>query len=259
MACRIQCYDLRDDMAKERKLRNPPIVEALIDIRAHFEPGRDTPDFALFGELVKDRYPTAETRQTVTFELNVGKETSTKHESAIEGYLFRSKDGTEVVQSKPSGFAFSRLKPYLSWEEMSVEAWRLWTLYRDRFHPTNVVRIATRFINRLEFPGAAVDLDDYLTIGPRLPPNGPQSVLGFSTVVTIPVPPKTVVVVRCTDQTGAGTLGVVSILLDLDIIREVTAEPNDDIAIRQALADLRTIKNGMFFDSLTERAIEVFA
>jgi uncharacterized protein (TIGR04255 family) len=117
-------------MATQQHLTNPPIVEALIDIRARFDDGMRPEVFESFGLQIVDRYPNRDTRMFHSFAVRIEKNQAQPplQESAIEGYLFRSPDGTEVVQSKPTGFAFSKLKPYGSRETMLQEAWRLWEL-----------------------------------------------------------------------------------------------------------------------------------
>ena len=133
-------------MAQVRPLRNPPIIEAVIDFRVQYSRQTAAADFEQFHELISADYPGSKTRQgvEVKIDLDGGK---SEQLSILSGFLFSSADGTQVVQSKVDGFSFSRLKPYQDWDTMFREAWRLWVAYRNRFSPDRIIRLSTRFIN----------------------------------------------------------------------------------------------------------------
>ena len=45
-----------------------------------------------------------------------------KAQFQVDGYVFTSADGKQVVQYRLDGFTFSRLRPYTRWEEVFAEA-----------------------------------------------------------------------------------------------------------------------------------------
>ena len=77
------------------------------------------------------------------------------------------------------GFTFSRLKPYETWENLRDEAYRLWQKYREITSP-EIIRVALRYINKLEFPLPIKNFSDYLTAAPIVPAELPQGVSSFS-------------------------------------------------------------------------------
>lgn len=243
-------------MAKIRPLRNAPITEAVVDFGARFASPPEKAAFDEFASQAKAAYPAQETRHEVGFTLRPG-EVPTQI-SKYAGLLLRSADGLHAVQIKPDGFAFSRLKPYTSWDQMMDEAWKQWSAYVSIFKPERVFRVAARFINRLEIAGTLLDFDEYLTIMPKLPEGMPQQVSAFASTVTIPgIAPGTFGMVRTSFDAGS-VKDSIPIILDIDIIRECDVEPADK-ALRLAIEELRPIKNAAFFGSLTEKAVEVFA
>jgi uncharacterized protein (TIGR04255 family) len=174
-------------MGTSRHLRNAPITEAIIDIGVFFDTPRKAEQFADISASIAADYPTREERHQVTMQYNMQQQQGSVG-GTLAGYLYRSVDSTQVVQSHLGGFTFSRLKPYRDWDSMFEEAWRLWQIYRTIFKPIQVRRIATRFINRLEFPLVEnFDFDHYLTAAPRLPATVPQIYAEFATSVTVPV------------------------------------------------------------------------
>ena len=46
-------------------------------------------------------------------------------------------------------FSYSKLRPYEHWEATRAGAKDLWHQYQDFFKPTNVNKLALRYINRL--------------------------------------------------------------------------------------------------------------
>lgn len=244
-------------MAQVRPLRYPPIIEAVIDFRVQYSRRTAAADFEQFHQLISADYPGSKTRQgvEVKIDLDGGK---TEQLSILSGFLFSSADGTQVVQSKVDGFSFSRLKPYQDWDTMFREAWRLWVAYRNRFCPDRIIRLSTRFINRLDIPGTNIDFDDYLLVGPRIPEGAPQQLSSFSTSVEIPsIGENTVGRVRYVFESATIT-DVAPLLLDIDVIRECDIAPDADEYVQATIAKLRPIKNILFFGSLTEKAARIF-
>lgn len=244
-------------MSTPRPLRSPPVVEAIIDVLARFDAPPFEEQLARVGAELITEYPQTDKRITYEWAVNKGEPAPAK--MRVVGLVYRSDAMARVVQVREDGCSFSQLKPYSSWDAAFSEWRRVWALYRDTLSPARVVRVSTRFINRLEFPGAAIDFDDMLAIGPRLPPSGPQYLSAFSTVVTIPeVAPRTRCVLRSSYEGNLGPDGKVPVMLDLDVVRECDFDPRDDAGIFAAIDELRPIKNLMFFGSLTDKAVEVF-
>jgi hypothetical protein len=102
-----------------------------------------------------------------------------EHDDAHEhiGYAFRSKDGQHVFSARLDGFDFSVGHPYGRWEEFRDEALRLWELFKKVSGVREIVRVAVRYINRIDIPTThSVKLDHYLTIYPEVPDDWPSGV-----------------------------------------------------------------------------------
>jgi uncharacterized protein (TIGR04255 family) len=245
-------------MAKpQKKLRNPPITEAVIDFTVQFTQPQPPDKLLEFEAFIEGDYPNCEPRRMFMWRFE--KEGVTRDESSIVGYLHRSADATRAVQTKTDGISFSRLKPYDDWDTSLTEAWRLWRIYSSHFKPLRVQRLATRFINRLELPGPQLDFDDYLLIGPRLPEEVPQVLAQFNTAVTIPAAEGTNAVIRTAYPAPGPTGSTIDVILDIDISRQCDVDSGDHETLLRLIQELRPIKNTFFFGSLTEKAVELFA
>ena len=142
-------------MAEIRHLGNAPITEAVIDFRAKLPDKFDPKVFMQLEERLKPRYPeiSEQGASQLQFQIRGARDISqTSKYIGPTGYRFTSEDRKNILQLKTDGFTFSRLKPYTDWKQFSEEAFELWHVYLEVANPKMLVRIATRFINRIEIP-----------------------------------------------------------------------------------------------------------
>ncbi len=136
----------------------------------------------------------------------------------------------------------------------------LWEKYRDRYRPDRVARCSVRFINRLTLPAAPFDFDDYIIGLPKIPPELPQVLQDFSVSYVIPLNPigQAIGRVQIAFSSKDLTQFQTPVLLDLDILQECDIDPMDTGEVNKIFDNLRTLKNQVFFGTLTETAIKVF-
>ncbi|MCP4414034.1 MAG: TIGR04255 family protein, partial [Gammaproteobacteria bacterium] len=138
---------------------------------------------------LEDTYPIKKDINHGNFgiHINDGQTLSTDIQRSRIGVRLNSQNELQIVQLKTSGFTFSRLEPYESWDQMEQEAKRLWDIYSNASTPVNITRVATRFINVMRIPmDGFVDFDKVLTAAPQVPENLPQGIASFLTRVVIP-------------------------------------------------------------------------
>lgn len=248
-------------MATIEKLKNPPITEALIDIRANLPSGIDLPVLATFHTEIKDRFP--EKKERIIFEggfqINAeGMTESLPSSQRITGYFFQSSDGGKIVQARLDGFTFNKLKPYEDWKMFQNEAKELWKYYLEVAKPTNITRIALRYINRIEIPLPCKDFKDYILTLPDVAPGVPQGLDHFLMRLSIP-DPKTSSAAIITETTGQIDESGKSIpfIFDVDVFRQTILEPTSG-EIWEVMDTLHELKNSIFFNSITDKTKELF-
>jgi uncharacterized protein (TIGR04255 family) len=69
----------------------------------------------------------------------------------------------------------SHLAPYENWNAVRDEARRLWALYRSIAKPSKLIRLAVRYINRIDMPLPLGDFKDYLRTVPDVTTREPCS------------------------------------------------------------------------------------
>lgn len=236
-------------------LSKAPIVEGLIDIRV--ERSATTSIAALkvaCDELAAEFSSRVELRHWAG-QISLSPQESPSISTAVDelgGFLLRSADEKWVVQFRVDGLTVSRLQPYGSWDELKGKASALWAKYSEAAKPSKVVRIASRFINRVQLPIGESFEKTFLTnfvIGPTLP----QSIAGYLLRVVIPFEDKNAIAIVTQSLGGNST----DCILDLDAFSE-QPQGIDESSMWSKLDGLREVKNLLFFGSFTEAALERF-
>jgi uncharacterized protein (TIGR04255 family) len=236
-----------------------PIKEAVLDLRAELPPTVRLDRLSTFQERIRERYPQKRERKhwEATLGFNEGGLQTPVSKGGIDGFLFSSSDGLNTVQARLDGFTFNRLHPYDRWETFRDEAKGLWEHYLQVATPTAVKRLALRYINRLELPLPFKDFKEYILTTPEISPALPQGLKTFFMRLEIPHESyQAVAIITETMEAPSSTLRL-PVILDIDVIRETTVSPSSS-EIWQVFEQLRDFKNEIFFNSITEKAKELF-
>ncbi|NGZ02642.1 MAG: hypothetical protein CV090_06295 [Nitrospira sp. WS238] len=240
--------------------RNPPITEALIDIRVELPSGVELSHLEKLHDEIRLQYPTKKLRHRWEGKVEFKEGTSPVSETkdlGPDGILFWSTDEKQLVQFRLDGFTFNRLRPYKTWDSMITEAQPLWDIYVVGIKPIQVARLALRYINSIEIPEKMFELEEYLAEPPRIP-NGLSPLMEeFLSRIVIAFPEFDAKAIITQAPQPSKNPNVTSILLDLDVSRSVNLEPrSQDIWV--ILSKLRDLKNRVFDKYITEKTKELF-
>lgn len=238
---------------------NAPITEALLDIRVELPAEVDIKKLESFHDRVKDRYPDKKTKGMVAVQVEVSPDGTPQSLPALggpQGFLFRSPSEHKIVQARVDGFTFNKLKPYEEWKKFRNEARELWNAYREMFKPTKITRIALRYINRIEVPLPFGDFKEYILTNPEIAPKLPQSLAHFYMQLVMPKPDIQATAVITQTMEKATENNLLPLVLDIDVFKE--ALYTDEKTMWDDIEQLRTFKNDIFFDSVTDKAKELF-
>ncbi len=117
--------------------------------------------------------------------------------------------------------------------------------------------MALRYINRIEIPLPIRDFKDYLLTIPQIAPNLPQALAHFIMRLVVPNPEigATAVINVVMDQSSSAKFQ--PIIFDIDVFK-IMNHPGNSEEIWQDFDQLRIFKNEIFFNSITDRAKELF-
>lgn len=238
---------------------NAPITEALLDIRVELPADVDIKKLECFHDLVKDRYPDKKTKGMVAVQVQVSPDGTPQSLPALggpQGFLFRSPSEHKIVQVRLDGFTFNKLKPYEEWKKFRDEAAQMWKMYREMFNPSKITRIALRYINRIEVPLPFGDFKEYILTNPQIAPKLPQSLAHFYMQLVMPNPDIQATAVISQTMENVTDNNLLPLVLDIDVFKE--AIYTDEKTMWDDIDKLRNFKNDIFFDSVTDKAKELF-
>jgi len=248
-------------MARPRPLRDAPIVEAIVDFRVPPNPKLDPESLKELRAALATSFPKEEVRQRREAQIGVGDDGILKanvRELGFHGLFLRSEDNNSVVQFRPDGFSYSKLKPYTNWAEVRDQAFEYWEMYAAIARPSAVVRVALRYINRMAIPlSHGADFGTYLVGAPIVPPALPQLVSHFLNTIVLHEP-KHELQANVTQALEQSTADNMLVVFDIDAYRQhdFDADLKD---LRPVFEALHAFKNDIFFEYLTEVTLEAFA
>jgi uncharacterized protein (TIGR04255 family) len=246
-------------MRKWPRLPNAPIVEAILDIRVRFAVPVDILRLESFQDAIRDRYPVKLGRMSFETEVRVEGQAVQQgvRRSGPDGFLFKDSEQKRTVQARSDGFTFNWLKPYDTWEALRDEAREHWERYRATFNPEAAMRVALRYINRIELPLPFADFAEYVRTLPVVAPELPQGLRTFLMRLEIPEPQRGFIgILTETIEQPSGDGRYLPFILDIDVIREATFDPAGPL-IWETLEQLRDFKNELFFGSITTKTKEL--
>jgi uncharacterized protein (TIGR04255 family) len=253
----------------ERKppYKNPPITEAVIDLRVKLPDGTAVDELRQLETRLPDTFsaPVELYEDITTIEFRGKLAPIPRTTRTHQGYRIAKADESRVLQAKVDGFSYSALAPYDRWETFCPETRSLWELYRDRYQPVQVTRVAVRYINRIDIPleifnsRGQLKLESFFKSYPHITEELPHNTMaGFIMQVPIPQPDIESVLLLKQGVVPPPRPGIFSVLLDLDLFRDVAWDPNDDAMIWEFFDTLRDRKNQAFEASITETTRELF-
>ncbi|MCF6157900.1 MAG: TIGR04255 family protein [wastewater metagenome] len=244
-------------MNKYYDFPNNPIIEALLDIQVKLPEGTPVTQLESFHEKIRKYFPEKQQRISTRSGITLMPEAATlPNEGVFDGYFLQSPDKKKIIQVRLDGFTYNKLKPYKDWEEFRNEAQALWNLYFQITTPVRIMRIALRYINRVEIPLPLKDIKEYLSTAPEIAPELPQIVNYF--FMRLVIPNTDIQAVAVINQTLEGPTddNKLPVIFDIDVFRDVDYTDNR-AEIWTEFEKLHIFKNDIFFHSITEKTKEL--
>jgi uncharacterized protein (TIGR04255 family) len=245
-----------------QNLPRAPIVEAVIEIRARATQTLEESSLRSALEHRLAGYDFLDSLREFHGEVKIegGKPPIQKvSELGWMGVRFRSNDGKHIAQFKRDGFVFSRLEPYLTWEQLYGEQQRLWAIFKELAEPAEIQRVGLRYINRIKLPPGELRFEGYMQPAPLTPRDLDLPFHGFTHHDTLAVPdrPYAINVIRTIQPPRDAGDAVIALILDIDVFTTESLVL-EEAALGRHLLEMRWLKNKVFFGSITEKALEMF-
>ncbi len=147
-----------------RKYKKPAIQEAIFEVKFDYA-GFDSAIPGQFFEKVRQLYPKKQDIKHISVFLGASHNTPPIQAPSIQAC---KEDGTELLQVGP-GIVVANCLRYTSWENFSETIYAAINAYIDLAKPSNVTRVATRYINSFLIPEEKINLSDYFCLGFQIP------------------------------------------------------------------------------------------
>lgn len=153
-----------------KKYSNPPIIEAICEFRFPPETSWATDVADKISKAIQNKFPNKESRYVQEIQFSPDPQNSklmqhnvrTRHLTAL-----LSEDRSKLIQIGAHLIAINKLKPYLGWEEFSLDIQKILNELKNVTKPTVFQKIGLRYINQIELPLEA-KLEDFLTVKIKL-------------------------------------------------------------------------------------------
>lgn len=184
-------------------------------------------------------------------------------DEGLDALLFRSEDGKQLTQFRRTGYSFNRLAPYEGMDLYLPEIQRTWENYRSIVDPLRIRKIGLRTINRIALPlgpEGNLELDLYFRTGPQIPKVQERTLTftGFLNQHQI-ADVKTGQLANIVLATQEANAGKLTILLDIDAYDARLRESLDWEGIWQSIDSLRSLKNEIFYEIVTDECLKLFS
>ncbi len=250
------------DELSQLKLAKPPIVEAVVDIDCDMPPTMDLAALESRGrDLFSPSYPQFRTQliQEHEFKQEIGSAPEMAVRRSIHAIQFLHDNEQQLVQIRTLGFSFNRLTPYSGLDDYLPEIQRTWALFSTLVAPVQIRAVRLRYINRILLPltNGRVELDEYLKLGPRLPDEERLTLAGFLNqhAVVEAITGNQANIVLTTQPQLANQL---PLIFDIEATSAGNAEPTDWPWIETRIRSLRSLKNHIFRNTLTDKCLKLF-
>lgn len=166
---------------QRRVYPRPPIVEALVEFRFAQAVPLSKMRGALAGNLPHGYEKSPSVRYRIDLEAAVtGRDVRTAGKRNVEAYFFRGRSGLRLIGCRASSLSAHVLAPYPGWENFQDVVDECVAAAAPVLGSEVLKSVAVRYVDRIVIPGAAPNLQEFLTIAPRTPEGAGSILTGFS-------------------------------------------------------------------------------
>lgn len=239
-------------------LSKPPIVEAVLEIHVNPSPNLTTDKLKNPAKKLFESFPEQRTRREFEgqYQLDAkGEKVNQQTRQEITGYIYEERERKQILQFLKNRYAYNRLQPYVSWDDFVENARSNWeNYYIGTAEPESITKLRLRFLNHLHIP-TTEEPSAYVTTYPSLPDTINDTVNSFFYRIGL------------IDREGITSRAVhtlkpaknefqVILVIDNSVEMTIQTDP-DNQEIWEKIEKLRSKKNQLFFELLTDRAIDL--
>lgn len=235
-----------------------PIHEAIFDIKVSGVENTDIKSYQELSHNALSEFPNTDKRIQLSGRFKVDQEkqdvVNESKKKNILGVIYSNPNENIKVQFRKDGYTLNMLKPYSNWNEFSSIAFKYWQVYKREIKPTEINRIALRYINKIVLPLKGLDFNTYFRNMPEMPTVLKQAYSDFFLRIESQCKDSNnnAIIIRTFNKPNNKEL---PFILDIDVYRrEDISEGN----IKGHFELLRKNKNDIFESLITDKTRKLF-
>lgn len=245
------------------KLRNPPVVEAIVDFECEVQADDNLKKLQEpMRNAFRERYPKVQPKflREMHLKTDGSGDFNSSLRSSLQAWMYTSADEKQIVQVRQSGFSFNQLAPYMGFDAYLSRIKEAWLVYRKLVEPIGLNRVSLRYINRILLPQTEVENGDFsrfLTVTPVLPKDSQLLPGGFLTQYQARD--------KISGQRATVALAIqpaegdkLPIIFDNGVAMEGKWDPDDWSEQQSVLISLRKYKNRIFSETVKDACMKLF-
>lgn len=163
-----------------QKYSNPPIVEAVCEVRFTPETSWDLTIPGLMYERLRKDFPIKEQMAYQEFEIGPNQLMDiSKSIKQGQRMVFRDTRRNRMIQLGDKVLSMHVNKPYKSWTEYRESIHRAYSTIMELVPDPTISRIGLRYINQIHIPGKTIELENYFNFRPFIGGGLPQNIINF--------------------------------------------------------------------------------
>jgi uncharacterized protein (TIGR04255 family) len=233
----------------------PPIVLSIVQFRYEKLENFNSKKIKELGEEIKKDFPVVSEAIVQNIRIDNTSETKfTLDSREINGVRFENNEKTAALIIDGSKFTFESNLPYTNWLELSKIVRRMWELFSPSLDGLMLTGLSMRFLNRINLPIDFTDPSKYFT-------TFIQSSSGTHGINTYQLK-YTSTFNDCISHIGHSiepAIGdKITYFFDIDVIKikRINNQPEE---IWPIFEELKTLKNNIFFDGITEETLKLLS
>ncbi len=248
------------DPSRIKYLTKAPIVEALLDFRFGGISISDIEQLTSVTLPFKEKLSFFQIRKQISGDESEVFPFTEQGDVRREIILSNEEDFSKSNRSiaiQTDGFIIRQTAPYTGWRDLYDAAKVTFDGYAAIAKPESVIRMASRYINKIDIPLGVFDFDDYFVFGPKVPGDVSRGVFDFHCRTGIQHDQYWSMKAWINQYIYRDPDNRVSMILDIDVFR-TEAFPPVWCELENQLEEIHLMKNGLFFGSLTDAALRVY-
>ncbi len=243
-------------MEKWPDLSNPPVQEAVLDLRFNLIDSDGSREINSFYSKISNDFPIKKERIQLNLSAKFG-DTQEKGQGTLaashksDGLIINSKDQKTAIQVGSNFFSFHILKPYRQWPAILEESKSLWETFYKGCKTMQLNRIALRYINRIVKSDESLKFDPakHLKLIPSIPDGINYSLDNYFMQLNLANHDRSINAI-INEKVGRESNQHVDIVLDIDVFK-LYQNKVGDAGLWDDVVRLREFKNEIFFNSIT--------